>query len=342
MSSETVRLGITMGDPSGIGPELIAKVLREPKLYSDVEFLVIGDERILEMGKRIAGVGIDVPAVDGPNDPSITVGHPVLLRLPGCGPDEFPMGEVSRVAGKVAFDALSHALSLSRSGQLDGFVFGPLNKEAMHLGGNPYRSELEFFQAVFELNDVENELNYLDGVWTTRVTSHIALSQVCALITRDRVLATIQFMNSVLRDNGHDRPRIAVAALNPHAGEHGLFGREELDEILPAIELARAQGISADGPFPADTVFNRVRKERYNGLVSMYHDQGQIAMKLVGFERGVTVAGGLPVPIATPAHGTAHDIAGRGVADIGATAEAIRIACNMIRNKKATAARVSS
>ena len=338
MTTDHIRLGITLGDPSGIGPELIARTisrLRDSKDYRDVQFIVIGDERNLKEGERTAGVSLGLPVVESVEAASQHGTAPVLLNYSTCGPGEFPMGEVSRTAGKAAFDTLVHALELSRAEELFGFVFGPLNKEAMHLGGNPYSSELEFFQAVFKQDNIENELNYLDEMWTTRVTSHVALSEVCPLITTERVLSTIRFMHSVLTDYGHSRPKIAVAALNPHAGEHGLFGREEMDQIAPAIEQARSLGIEADGPFPADTVFIRVRKEKYHGLVSMYHDQGQIAMKLAGFERGVTVAGGLPVPISTPAHGTAHDIAGRGVADPGATLEAIRVVCSMIRNRHA-------
>lgn len=338
MSIDHIRLGVTLGDPSGIGPELIARSLTQLSQnedYRDVQFIVIGDERILQEGARTAGVSLKLPLIDSVEAADQYGTTPVLLRHPTCGPGEFPMGQVSQPAGKAAFDTLVRALELSRAEALAGFVFGPLNKEAMHLGGNPYSSELEFFQAVFKQESIENELNYLDELWTTRVTSHIALADVCQLITTERVLSTIRFMHSVLTDYGYSRPRIAVAALNPHAGEHGLFGREEMDQIAPAIEQARSRGIEAEGPFPADTVFLRVRKERYHGLVSMYHDQGQIAMKLVGFERGVTVAGGLPVPISTPAHGTAHDIAGRGVADPGATLEAIRVACSIIRNRTA-------
>lgn len=333
MATQTIRLGFTLGDPSGIGPELIAKTLNSKELPSDVQFVVIGDRRNFAEGVRVAGVKLDLPEIASlealkPDVPA------ALMHFSTAGPGDFPVGKVSKEAGKAAFDTLVHALDLARANKIDGFVFGPLNKEAMHLGGNPYNSELEYFQAAFQQEKIENELNFLDELWTTRVTSHIGLRQVCELITKERVHATIRFMDQVLRDYGHANPKIAVAALNPHAGEHGLFGREELDEIEPAIAQARAEGLAVDGPFPADTVFARVRREKYHGLVSMYHDQGQIAMKLVGFERGVTVAGGLPVPISTPAHGTAHDIAGRGVADIGATLAAIRVISNMIRSRR--------
>ena len=339
MMSRSIRLGLTLGDPSGIGPELVAKILRAGDRYPDTQLVVIGDTRILRMGFEIAGeTPIGLPmitdlTVTGDLDPPF-----VLLEYPTCGPEEFPIGKVSKAAGKASFDTLLYTLEQARSGRLDGFVFAPLNKEAMHLGGNPHKSELEFFQKVFAQGNVENELNYLDGLWTTRVTSHVGLSEVSRLITKDRVLNTVRFMDSVLREFGHEQPTIAVAALNPHGGEHGLFGHEELQEIEPAVAAAQAEGIAARGPFPADTIFMRVRRERYHGLGSMYHDQGQIAMKLLGFDRGVTVAGGLPVPISTPAHGTAHDIAGKGVADPSATHEAIQVASEMVRNRRGAAA----
>jgi 4-hydroxythreonine-4-phosphate dehydrogenase len=259
----------------------------------------------------------------------------VLLDFPTIGPGDYPVGRVSSEAGRATFETLRFAVELARSGHLDGFVFAPLNKEAMHLGGNPHNSELSFFRVVFEMPDISNELNFVDELWTTRVTSHIAIEEVARAIRKDRVLETIRYMDRVLRDYGHAKPRIAVAALNPHAGEHGLFGREEIDEIEPAVKEARGQGIEANGPFPADTIFLRVKREQYDGVVSMYHDQGQIAMKLMGFDRGVTVAGGLPVAITTPAHGTAHDIAGQGRAHPGAIVAAFTVAKRLVMNSRA-------
>ncbi len=330
VSRKTKRIGLTLGDPSGIGPELVAKVLDGCAFPADVEIIVIGDGKILTNGGAAAGVTCALPGVTGPDDASIEAGRPVLLQFPAVGADPIPVGEVSEAAGRSAFETLQYTIGLARSGRIDGFVYAPLNKQALHLAGCPYSSELEFFKSAFDCPAGENELNVLDGIWTTRVTSHIPLADVAAAITRERVLATIRYIDDVLKKAGRAMPRLAVTALNPHAGENGLFGREEIDVILPAIEDARRLGVTADGPFPADTVFLRVRDGSYDGVVSMYHDQGQIAMKLIGFERGVTVAAGMPVPIATPAHGTAHDIAGRGIANTGAITEAIRVACAMV------------
>ncbi len=308
-------------------------MLSRPDVYADIEIVVIGDNRWFAEGQKAAGTDLDIDIVSGLASTSIKPGRAVVLNFPTVAPGAFPMGKVSAEAGKAAFDTLSYTVELAQIGQIDGFVFAPLNKEAMHLGGNPHNSELAFFRERFGMPDVSNELNFLDGLWTTRVTSHIALEQVSSIVTRERVFATIRFMDQILREYGHAAPHIAVAALNPHAGEHGMFGMQEIEQIGPAIDDARGQGIDASGPFPADTVFLRVRSDEYHGVVSMYHDQGQIAMKLMGFDRGVTVAGGLPVPITTPAHGTAHDIAGRGSANPGAIISAVEVAKTMLAHK---------
>jgi 4-hydroxythreonine-4-phosphate dehydrogenase len=178
-----------------------------------------------------------------------------------------------------------------------------------------------------------SEINVLDNLWTSRVTSHLGLAQVSALITKEGVYKAIALIHGALHIAGVKEPRLAVAALNPHGGEGGLFGREEMDAITPGIEQARSEGIQAQGPFPADTIFLRVRGGAYDAVVSMYHDQGQIAMKLMGFERGVTVQGGLPVPITTPAHGTAFDIAGQGKANPQGLWQAFVLASRMAGNQ---------
>jgi 4-hydroxythreonine-4-phosphate dehydrogenase len=199
----------------------------------------------------------------------------------------------------------------------------------MHLGGSPFPDELHFMADRLRWAGHVCEINVLDALWTSRVTSHIGLSRVSGLITKDGVCRAIVLIHGVLRLAGVTEPRIAVAALNPHGGEGGLFGREEIDAIAPGIELARAEGIQATGPYPADTIFLRARGGACDAIVSMYHDQGQIAMKLMGFERGVTVQGGLPISITTPAHGTAFDIAGKGVANPEAMRQAFLLACRM-------------
>jgi 4-hydroxy-L-threonine phosphate dehydrogenase PdxA len=230
-------------------------------------------------------------------------------------------------------DTFRQALGLAQAGELDAICFAPCNKQAMHLGGLAFEDELRFFVDVLEHKGYVGEINATGELATTRVTSHVPLRAVADLITEDAVVAAIRLAHETLRAGGNPHPRIGVAGLNPHAGDGGIFGREEIEVIAPAVERAKAQQIAADGPYPSDTVFLRARDGAFDAVVTMYHDQGQIAMKLLGFERGITIAAGLPVPITTPAHGTAFDIAGKGIARVDALREAYRTACRMARQR---------
>jgi 4-hydroxythreonine-4-phosphate dehydrogenase len=199
----------------------------------------------------------------------------------------------------------------------------------MHLGGSPFPDELHLMADRLGWTGYVSEINVLENLWTSRVTSHVGLRTVSGSITKQGVLDAIGLIHGTLQRAGVAAPRLAVAALNPHGGEGGLFGREEIDEIAPAVAEAKARGVDVSGPFPADTIFLRAKKGLCDAIVSMYHDQGQIAMKLMGFDRGVTVQGGLPLPVTTPAHGTAFDIAGQGKADPTGLWNAYQIGCRM-------------
>jgi 4-hydroxythreonine-4-phosphate dehydrogenase len=213
------------------------------------------------------------------------------------------------------------ALLACKAGRVAGVMFTPFNKLALKKAGNPYPDEMRWAADVLGWSKPCSEYNKLDNLWNARVTSHEPLKDVAKLLTKERVVSAIDASAAKLRRAGIEKPRVAVAGLNPHAGEGGLFGREEIDIIAPAVAAAAAHH-HVDGPFPADTIWLRARRGDYDVVVSMYHDQGQIALKLLGFERGVTILGGLPVPITTPAHGTAYDIVGRGIADPSATIQA--------------------
>ncbi|MFT5446911.1 MAG: 4-hydroxythreonine-4-phosphate dehydrogenase [Gammaproteobacteria bacterium] len=204
----------------------------------------------------------------------------------------------------------------------------------MHLTGYGFNDELHWLAHRMGHNGQLGEFNVLDNLWTSRVTSHVGLREVCELITEQAVVDAIEMVNSSLKSAGNPEPRIAVAALNSHAGDGGLFGREELDIIAPAVQRARDSGINADGPWPTDTIFLRGRDGDCDAVVTRYHDQGQIAMKLMGFDKSVTAQGGLPVPITTPAHGTAYDIAGKGIANPEATQRAFSLACDKARARR--------
>ena len=325
--SDPERVGLLLGDPCGIGPELIARLLAVDGLDPEVATIVIGEPRVLARGAEHAGVVLRLPEasdVDG-----VAAGTAALLRGPAIDLPEAPIGRVSAAAGAYVLDAFRQALALARAGALDAICFAPCNKQAMHAGGLAFEDELRFFVHELGFDGYVGEINATGELATTRVTSHVPLRTVADLITEDKVLQATRLSHRTLRAAGKAHPRIAVAGLNPHAGDGGNFGREEIEVIAPAIERANAEQIAASGPYPADTVFVRARDGAFDAVVTMYHDQGQIAMKLMGFERGVTVQCGLPIPITTPAHGTSYDIAGTGKANVGAMRNAFALACRI-------------
>jgi 4-hydroxythreonine-4-phosphate dehydrogenase len=309
------RVGLVMGDPSGIGPEVLAKTLALPATLEACRAFVIADARIIARGAEAAGVTLP-PRME-------------LIDLKNCPPDEAPLGRATARTGKAAGEALEFAARMAQNGDLEAIVYAPLHKRALHEAGYGFDDELHLLAHWLECEEF-GEINVLDRLWTSRVTSHIGLARVAGELSVERVLAAIRLIHRERWRAGTLMPLIAVAAFNPHAGEGGLFGPEEDAIIAPAVVRARAEGIECDGPIPADTVFVRARQREFDAVVTMYHDQGQIAMKLMGFERGVTLAGGLPVPITTPAHGTAHDIAGRGTANPGAFQAALSLAVRMV------------
>jgi 4-hydroxythreonine-4-phosphate dehydrogenase len=310
-------IALFTGDPAGIGPELVARLLAETNAMQDANIRLIGARSVIEDGMRAANVRVDV--------------EPLLVDWPLADATGFAHGEVSQKNGEYMLAGLAHALRLCQQGEADAMCFAPLNKAALRAGGMRYADELHYFCEKLDFTGPSVEFNVLESLWTSRVTSHVPLKDVSGLLTRDGIAEGIALLTRGLKSSGIANPRIAVCGLNPHNGDNGAFGREEIDVITPGVELARSQGYPADGPFPADTIFVRATRKDggYDGVLTMYHDQGQIAMKLMGFDRGVTVPGGLPIPIATPAHGTAYDIAGRGIANTGAMRNAFALACKM-------------
>jgi 4-hydroxythreonine-4-phosphate dehydrogenase len=322
-------IALFAGDPAGVGPELIAQLLADGSAARTANIALIGSREVLVEGMRTAGCRY----VYDEGDPvrGRDFANPLLVKWPGLDERGFERGVVSGKSGRYMLDGLAFALALHRADLVDALCFAPLNKAALRAGGMNHPDELHWFAEALDFRGTCVELNVLEGLWTSRVTSHVALAEVSALITSAKVAEMVELIHGSLVAAGIPAPRIAVCGLNPHNGDHGAYGREEIEKIAPGVELARQRGFPADGPFPADTIFVRAtRKEGgYDGVVTMYHDQGQIAMKLMGFERGVTVQGGLPLPITTPAHGTAYDIAGRGVANDGAMKNAFSLACRM-------------
>ncbi len=337
------RIGVLLGDPNGVGPELAAKLLAATDITERADVVIIGDEGILRAGEVVAGCRVPVRVVADLAKADFSGRDMPFLSVPGIAPEEVTPGKATAAGGRSCVVALRVALALAKRNDLDGFCFAPLNKYALKLGGCPVADEHIFFAHELGFDGPFCEHNVLEGLWTTRVTSHIALKDVCALITPERIMRAIRLAHDTLGGAGFARPRIAVAALNPHAGDGGMFGREEIDIIAPAVSQAKAAGIDAQGPFAADTVFVKARDGQFDAVVTMYHDQGQIAMKLMGFSRGVTVSGGLPIPITTPASGTAFDIVGKGVANPEGLRQAFQLVCRMAEvRRQRTAPRVAA
>ncbi|MDX1540333.1 MAG: 4-hydroxythreonine-4-phosphate dehydrogenase PdxA [Geminicoccaceae bacterium] len=328
----TLRIGLLLGDATGIGPEIAAKLIAEGGWPDEVQVVVIGDAAVLKRGASAAGVQFDLPVVERLDG---TAGPAVLLEGPAVDLEQAPVGQVSREAGRAAMATFELAAALIKDGTLDALTYAPLNKQALHDAGMTFEDDLRFFVHLLKFEGNVGEINATDQLATTRVTSHVPLKEVAGLITEDSVLQAIRLAHETLRAAGNPHPRIGVAGLNPHAGDGGIFGREEIEVIGPAVERSKREQIAAAGPYPSDTVFIRARDGAFDGVVTMYHDQGQIAMKLMGFERGVTILGGLPVPVTTAAHGTAHDIAGKGIARPDALRQALQTAYTMAQGAQA-------
>lgn len=330
MSFERPRIAAIPGDLNGIGPELLVKLLAQEGISDLAGILVVADRVAIEEGMRVAGLNpplrqVERNAIDWEGE-----GFP-WIETAFSTADDLAYGVVSKAAGTAALKTLDIALDLATEGEVDGILFAPFNKGALIAAGLGQEDELHYMAARLKTDNYVCELNVLDGLWTSRVTSHIALKDVPTRLTGERIDEAVGLVHRTLRLSGIDRPRIAVAALNPHAGDSGNFGREEIEIIAPAVERARNKQMNVTGPWPADTIFLKATAGELDAVVTMYHDQGQIALKLLGFDRGVTVQGGLQIPVTTPAHGTAFDIAGEGVANPGATRAAFDLLVPMAR-----------
>jgi 4-hydroxythreonine-4-phosphate dehydrogenase len=318
-----------MGDPAGISPELAAKLIASEDFRAEAGLVIFGDLRILEQGARVAGVPVDVDVVASEDDIPEQVSRPVFVDLKNLSPDQVKPATATLEGGLFATENFRRALLRAQSGRADAVFFTPFNKKAMRLAYEGYDDEIRFVRDVLKTSVAASEFNVLGKLWNARVTSHIPLSKVASVISEEAILRSLTLADQCMRAAGFNPPRIAVAGLNPHAGDGGNFGSEEIEVIEPAVRKAIAKGFTVEGPFPSDTVFLRAKNGDFDAVLTMYHDQGQIAMKLMGFDRGITLIGGFPFPICTPAHGTAYEIAGRGIANLGASREALSLAIRM-------------
>lgn len=333
------RLAMLLGDMTGIGPEIVARVLADGRLEDAVRICIVGDARVLELGIKDAGVKLDYVRVKSPADIAWRAagerGPVPLIDLGNIDPAAFKRGEMSAQSGKLTGDTLAAAIELAKAGHFDAITFAPLNKQALSKGGWKFPDEHKMFAHLLRHNGYFSEMNVLDGQWMGRVTSHVSLREALDQINPQSIEEAIHLLNNTMKRAGIEKPRIAVAALNPHGGEGGLFGMEEIEMIKPTVDAVAAKGVDCKGPYPADTLYIKAFNGEFDGVVSMFHDQGQIATKLKGFGRGVTITAGLETVFTTPSHGTAFDIVGKGVATTGALETAVRLAAEIARRRGA-------
>ena len=329
MSLEKKNIAILLGDPSGIGPELISKLLSK-EITNKANIIVIGEKNILENGNIISGKSNNLKFVENFEQINFEDGNKFFLDISKGKNHNYKIAECSKESGESVLEALNLALDLAKENKIHAINFGPFNKTSMKLGGNKFSDELHLMAEKLNVKSYFCEFNVVDNFWTARVTSHIPIIEVPSHIKKENIIKPIKLINDAMILNGIKKPRVAVQALNPHAE----FGKEEKEEIIPAIEEAKKIGINADGPLPCDTSFiTAFKNKNHDCIVGMYHDALQSGLKAFGFDRGVTVQGGLPVPITTPAHGTAFDIAGKNIANIEPTLQSFKIALTMAENK---------
>ena len=329
-------LAITLGDPAGIGPEVVLKALAHPEIHTRCRPLVLGDRRILERAMPWVDSDLAIDTVTRPADWTYRPGRLTLLDLENAPPEACPVGEISAAAGKAAVGYVFLGCDLATAGEVDAVVTAPLNKAAMHAAGFTYAGHTELLT---ERTGAERVSMLLVGpaLRVVHVSTHVALAEAIRRVTRKRVGEVIQIAADSCRALGVAEPRIAVAGLNPHASEGGLFGDEEEREIAPAIADARANGLNVSDPQPPDTVFLRATKGEFDIVVAMYHDQGHVPMKLLAFDSGVNVSVGLPIIRTSVDHGTAFDIAGTGKAREESLLAAIDVAVQMVRSRVTSA-----
>jgi len=327
-------IAITMGDPAGIGPEIIVKAMGEQAVFAQSRPVVLGDEGILSDAVRWSKAAVKIKRIHEPDEGVFRRGILNLIPLTDLSREEVPLGAPRSQGGAAAYRYIERGMQLAQRGSVAALVTAPISKEALHAAGYPFPGHTELLAKMTGSGDV---VMMLAGprLRVALVTTHLPLRQVPDALTRERITRTIEITAQGMKVYwGIQSPRLAVAGLNPHAGEGGIFGSEEQEVIIPAIEECRQKGMAVFGPLPADSLFFHAASGRYDAVVSMYHDQGLIPLKLLHFRDGVNITLGLPIIRTSVDHGTGYDIAGQGVADPTSLINAILLAAKMATTKK--------
>ncbi|MFU2054027.1 4-hydroxythreonine-4-phosphate dehydrogenase PdxA [Gallibacterium anatis] len=325
-------LGITMGDAAGIGAEIIVKSLSDKHLYEIAQPIVIGDKKMMQRALDLLQSPLKINVVENLDNLNTKYGTIDLIDLDNV-PADLIYSQVDPRAGKAAYEYVEKAIQYAMENKIQAVVTAPLNKEALHAGGKMFPGHTEILAQLSGTKDYSMML-VSEKLRVIHVTTHVQLRKACDLVKKERVLTVIKLADENAKMLGFKQPRVAVAGLNPHSGENGMFGDEDRKEIVPAVEAAKQLGINASGPIPPDTVFHRAANlNEFDIVVVMYHDQGHIPIKLLGFDTGVNVTVGLPFIRTSVDHGTAFPIAGKGIADSKSMTESLYLAAQMAQIK---------
>ena len=316
---------IPIGDPAGIGPEIVAKALAEPRVIEAADCIAVGDKKIMEQAIRITGVDLRIKTVKGPEEGEFEKGILNLINLHNVDMDQFAFGEVSGMCGRAAYEYIEESIRLANEGRADAVATTPINKEALREAGIPFIGHTEIFSALTETEDPLTMFE-TNGLRVFFLTRHVSLRDMLDMVTRERIKDYVKRCLEALKRLGVEEGTMAVAGLNPHCGEHGLFGDEEVREIIPAVLELQEEGYPVAGPIWADSVFHQAAQGRFNSVLSLYHDQGHIATKTLDFDRTIAITNGMPILRTSVDHGTALDIAGTGKAGAVSMIEAILLA----------------
>lgn len=333
INGEKPIIAITMGDAAGVGPEIILKALNDKEIYENCHPFVIGDGKILDRANQFVNTNLAIHSISEVSEAKFDYGTIDCLDL-DLLPKDLPIGQVSAEAGNAAFQFLKKAIELANDQQIQGICTAPLNKEALHKGGHIFPGHTEILAELTNTSDFAMMLS-APKLKVIHVTTHVGILDAVKQINPERVYTVIKLADETLKRAGYENPKIAVCGINPHAGENGLFGYgEEEEKIIPAVEKAQNEGINVQGPLPADTLFFRATRGDFDIVVAMYHDQGHGPIKVLGLEAGVNITVGLPIIRTSVDHGTAFDIAGKGIADDLSLKEAIRQAIELAPSRQ--------
>ena len=325
VSSQKPAIAITMGDPCGIGPEVVVKAMADPRVYATCRPLVVGNVYAMEQAVSLTGLRVKINGVEDPATSGQEPGVIDVVDIHNLNPEDITIGEISPTCGKAAMEWVTKAGELAIAGAVDALATAPLNKEAASLAGYKSIGHMELLQELSKSKLVATML-MAKNLRVVHLSTHRSLSLACELVKKDRILDYLKLTHDSFVTYGFKIPKIGVAALNPHGSDGGLMGDEEASEIAPAVEAARSEGIEAIGPIPADVIFHQAIQGQYDAVLCMYHDQGHIPVKVYGFEESITANLGLPFVRTSVDHGTAFDIAGKGVASHESMLESIRLA----------------